>query len=219
MEPESLSTRADSLVERLRSGDRAALAELFELYRDRLLRLIDVRLDRKTLARVDSADVLQDAFIDAASRLDHFFSRPDGSIGVWLRLIVLQRIQLVVRHHLLTGKRDARREVAFGGETGSMPVGGIAQLLADSITSPSQVMARGEAVSMVEELLEEMSDTDREVLMLRHFEQITNEEVAEILGISTKAASNRYIRALKRLQTLIHTVESRGLTYTDENPG
>lgn len=199
---------ADALVERLRGGDEQALAELFSLYQDRLLRLIDVRLDRKTLARVDPVDVLQDAFLDASDRVGHFFSRPDSSIAVWLRLIVLQRIQLVVRHHLLTSKRDARKEVSFGGDNGSQSFGGVAHMLADSITSPSAVVSRSEAVSMVEQLLEEMSHKDREVLILRHFEHLPNEEVAEILGISIKAASNRYVRALGRLQTLIKKVES-----------
>ncbi len=201
---------SDQLVERLQDGDDRALAELFAIYEDRLLRLIDYRLDRSLHSRVDPTDILQDAYIDASERVAHFFSRPDSSIAVWLRLIVLQPLQLVVRHHLLTDKRDARKEVSMGRGTRSQPLGGIAQLLADSLTSPSAVVARTEAVDMVEQILEEMSESDREVLALRHFEQVTNDEVSEILGISVKAASNRYVRALARLKDLIHEMEVRG---------
>lgn len=199
---------ADRMVERLRAGDESALGDLFDLYHDRLLRLIDFRLDRSLHARVDPSDVLQDAYIDASQRISHFFSRESSSMAVWLRLIVLQRLQLVVRHHLLTDKRDVRREISVGRDTQSKPLGNIAQILADSITSPSAVVARNEAVEMVEKMLEEMSANDQEVLILRHFEQVPNDEVAEILGISVKAASNRYVRALSRLRDLIRKLEN-----------
>ena len=200
---------SDELVARLRGGDSRALADLFAIYRDRLLRLIDFRLNQSLHSRVDPTDILQDAYIDASERVEHFLSRADSSIAVWLRLIVLQRLQLVVRHHLLTDKRDARKEVSMGKETQSQPFGGIAQLLADSLTSPSAVVERSEAVDMVEQILQGMSETDREVLALRHFEQVTNDEVAEILGISVKAASNRYVRALARLKDLFQAMDSQ----------
>ncbi len=201
---------ASELVESLRGGDEHALSQLFSLYQDRLLRLIDFRLDRSLHSRVDPVDVLQDAYIDASQRVPHFLSRESSSISVWLRLIVLQRLQLVVRHHLLTDKRDVRKEASFGRVSEGQPLGNIVELLADSITSPSAVVARTEAVGMVEQMLEAMSSTDREVLVLRHFEQVPNDEVAEILGISVKAASNRYVRALERLKDLIQAIEKRG---------
>lgn len=201
---------ADELVDRLRGGDDRALAQLFSLYHDRLLRLIEFRLDRSLHSRVDPSDILQDAYIDASQRIPHFLAREASSISVWLRLIVLQRLQLVVRHHLLTDKRDARKEVSIGRVAEGQPFDHIVQLLADSITSPSAAVARTEAVGMVEQMLEQMSTTDREVLVLRHFEQVSNDEVAEILGISAKAASNRYVRALVRLKTLVQAIERRG---------
>ena len=200
---------ATKMVDRLRVGDPNALADLFQLYHDRLYRLISIRLDRKLLARIDPSDLLQDAYIDASERIDHFLSREGSSIAVWLRLIVMQRIQLAVRHHLLTGKRDARRETPIFIESGSRVVCGLTDLLADSITSPSASIARREAVAGVVRLLQEMPKKDREVLILRHFEQIPNEEVAEVLDICVKAASNRYVRALARLQTLVEELERR----------
>ncbi len=201
---------ADELVEKLRAGDERALAHLFSLYQDRLLRLIDFRLDRTLHSRVDPVDILQDAYIDASQRISHFLSRESATISVWLRLVVLQRLQLVVRHHLLTDKRDVRKEMSIGRALDGQPFDNIGQALADSITSPSAAVSRTETVSMVEQMLESMSATDREVLVLRHFEQVTNDEVAEILGISVKAASNRYVRALQRLKDLIQVIEKRG---------
>lgn len=202
---------ADQLVERLRSGDDRALGQLFELYEDRLYRLIDFRLDRSLHSRVDPDDILQDAYIDASKRIEHFLSREDATISVWLRLIVMQRLQLAVRHHLLTDKRDVRKEVSMERPSDcSAHRAGLAQLLADSITSPSAAVARSEAVGMIEQMLDAMSETDREVLVLRHFELVPNDEVAEILGISVKAASNRYVRALTRLKDLIQRMEGQG---------
>jgi len=201
------SERAEELVAELRCGDDQALAALFSLYRDRLLRLIDIRLDRSLQSRVDPNDVLQDAYIDAAQRTRYFLVREDASITVWLRLIVLQRLQLVVRHHLFTDKRDARRETLVGDNSESASFAGIAQLIVDSITSPSAAVARSESVDMVEKMLEKMPPNDREVLILRHFELLSNDEVAEILDISIKAASNRYVRALSRLKEKIEAVE------------
>ncbi len=202
---------ADQLVERLRSGDDRALGQLFELYEDRLYRLIDFRLDRSLHSRVDPDDILQDAYIDASKRIEHFLSREDATISVWLRLIVMQRLQLAVRHHLLTDKRDVRKEVSMEPPSDcSAHQAGLAQLLADSITSPSAAVARSEAVGMIEQMLDAMSETDREVLVLRHFELVPNDEVAEILGISVKAASNRYVRALTRLKDLIQRMEGQG---------
>ncbi|MGI9470021.1 MAG: sigma-70 family RNA polymerase sigma factor [Rubripirellula sp.] len=201
---------AEVLVEKLRRGDDHALAALFELYHDRFVRLVEFRLNHKLRTRLDSSDILQEAYIDASKRLDHFFSRESASISVWLRLIVLQRLQLMVRHHLLTDKRDARREVSIGRAAGSNEFNDIAHLLADSLTSPSTALQRSESVTLVEQMLETLSATDREVLLLRHFEQVPNDEVAEILGISVKAASNRYVRALSKLKDLLKTFERRG---------
>ena len=200
--------RASGLAKRLRGGDTQALAELFTLYQDRLVRLIDFRLDRNLHSRVDPADVLQEAYIDASERVSQF-AAGNFSIALWLRLIVLQRVQLVVRYHLLTGKRDARKEAFVGQQDESRSSEGIADLLVDSITSPSSAAARAEMVALAEQMLETMSPTDREVLILRHFEQLPNDEIAEVLGISAKAASIRYVRALGRLKSLIDGIAKK----------
>ena len=197
----------EGMLSRLQAGDHDALAELFSLYGDRFQRLVDVRLHWSLRGRLDVSDVLQEAYLDARDRLDHFFSREDGSIFIWLRLIVLQRLQLLERFHLQTSKRDAFREVRLnrGSPTGSQ--GSLSQSLIASITSPSAVAVREEAVAMVDRLLSGMDPIDREILTLRHFEQLPNNEVAEILGIGVTAASNRYVRAIRRLKDLIEETQ------------
>jgi len=191
------------LLLRLESRDPDALAELFAFYNDKFHRLVDVRLNWTLRGRLDVADVLREAFLDARDRLDHFFSREERSIFVWLRLIVLQRLQMLERFHLQASKRDAYREVRLHGNDKSDRFGSLSHALAASITSPSAAAAREESIALVDRLLVQMEPIDREVLMLRHFEQLQNGEVAEILGIGVTAASNRYMRALRRLKQLI----------------
>jgi len=120
-----------------------------------------------------------------------------------LRLIVLQRLQMLERFHLQASKRDAYREVRLHGNDKSDRFGSLSQALAASITSPSAAAAREESIALVDRLLAQMEPIDREVLMRRHFEQLRNGEVAEILGIGVTAASNRYMRALRRLKQMI----------------
>ena len=202
-----MESSTDVLVRRLQSGDEGALAELFSLFNDRFHRLIDVRMHWLLRGRLDVGDVLQEAYLDARDRLEHFFSREDSSIFVWLRLIVIQRLQLLQRYHLGASKRDAYREVRMMGGNQSSASCSHAPLLAASITSPSGVAVREESAAMICRLLAEMEPIDREILMLRHFEQLSNNDAAEVLGIAVTAASNRYMRALQRLRQMVEVRE------------
>ncbi|GIW97563.1 MAG: hypothetical protein KatS3mg111_0896 [Pirellulaceae bacterium] len=215
----SSNAEVAALVQRLRQGDLQALGELFDYYQEPLLRAIEARMHWSLPARIDPLDILQDAYIDASQRLPHFLSRPDSSIAIWLRLIVLQRLQLTVRHHLMTGKRDARREVsmhrperAVRSRTSSPE-----DWLCDSLTSPSQAVMRDETSDRLRRILRQMSRTDCEILMLRHFELLSNEEAAQVLGISPKAASNRYVRALERLRLRMAAEMTAGSTVLPDS--
>jgi RNA polymerase sigma-70 factor, ECF subfamily len=194
---------ADALVRRLQAGDEDALADLFSLFNDRFHRLIDVRMHWLLRGRLDVGDVLQESYLDARDRLEHFFSREDRSIFVWLRLIVLQRLQLLQRFHLRASKRDAYKEFRLTGNDQSSMFCSLSRMLAASMTSPSGVAVREESVALISRLLAEMEPIDREILMLRHFEQLSNNDAAEVLEIGFTAASNRYIRALRRLKQMI----------------
>lgn len=189
----------DPLDRRLRDGDEQALAELFESNHARLWRMVRFRMDSRLMGRVDPDDVLQEAFLDARTRLQHF----DGGMTpfLWLRWVVQQTLIAVHRRHLGAQMRSVERDVRiFGGPATSAA---LAAQLAGTPTSPSDAAIRGEQAKLIGESLDQMSELDQEVLALRHFEDLANHEVAEALDISTKAASIRYVRALSRLRKLL----------------
>jgi RNA polymerase sigma-70 factor (ECF subfamily) len=186
-------------VERLRSGDEAALAPLFSAYRDRLRRMVEFRLDARLRGRVSTSDVLQEAYIDALKRLRHFQADAEVPLFVWLRTVTIQRLIQVHRQHLGAGIRDAAREVSLGRLAPEASSEMIAEFIADQ-SSPSMAAQRGEALAQLREALDGLDPIDREVLALRHFEDLNNHEVAALLGIQPAAASKRYVRALERLK-------------------
>jgi RNA polymerase sigma-70 factor (ECF subfamily) len=197
----------DSLEVRLREGDPQALAELFARERDRLWRMVSFRLAEPLRARLGPDDVLQEAFLDASQRLGHYKDGPSRSPFVWLRMVVNQTLVDLHRRHLGAQKRDLGREVALWSSPFAQTTSAsVAIQLIGAFTSPSQAAARAEAVSLVEQAIEQMDPIDREVLVLRHFEELTNTEVAETLGIEQKAASIRYVRALRRLKEILAEV-------------
>ena len=181
-------------------GDRA-FAERFTDHRPRLKQMLQFRMDPRLRSRTDLSDILQEAYIDAYRRLDHFASKPGMSFYVWLRQVAMQRLIDLHRQHLLAHKRDVRNEVRLEeNEYHAATSAAIAKRLVDQMVTPSQVLIRQEMVEQLESTLEDLDEIDREVLALRHFEDLRNGEVAEVLGISEAAASNRYVRALSRLQ-------------------
>jgi RNA polymerase sigma-70 factor, ECF subfamily len=194
----------DDVARRLKCGDRDALAAVFSEHRERLWRMVHFRMDRRLLGRVDADDVLQDAYLAAAERLSHYRDESTFSPFVWLRMIVLQTLTDVHRHHLGAQMRDVDREVDPRGCRYPMSTtASLAALLVGNLTSPSQAAARAEILDQVEQVIATMDSLDREVLALRHFEELGNSEVAEVLGIQPKAASIRYVRALKRLRAIL----------------
>jgi RNA polymerase sigma-70 factor (ECF subfamily) len=204
------SDDAQGLLDRLRGGDQQALATLFSRHRDRLRRMVEFRLDARLRGRVSTSDVLQEAYIDALKRLPHFQADPDVPFFVWLRTVTAQRLVDVHRQHLQAQARDAARDVRIGG--GDVTAAGserMAELFGD-LTSPSQAAQRGEVIGRLREVLDRMDPTDREVLALRHFEELSNREVAAVLGIQTAAASKRYVRALERLRNALEQLPGFG---------
>ena len=178
----------------------AALAKLLERYTPQLRTLVAMRMDARLRARLDPSDVLQEAFLDAARRLEEYAESPDMPFPAWIRFLVVQRLMAQHRFHLGAQLRDAARERSLAGDwrehSESMAVE-----LAGSFTSPSQAAMRAELQGQLLEALESLAPLDREVLRLRHFEELTNDEVAELLGLTKAGASNRYVRALGRLRS------------------
>jgi RNA polymerase sigma-70 factor, ECF subfamily len=190
-----------ALIERARAGDPAALNEIFTRHRDRLRRMVDVRLDRRLQGRVDASDVIQEAYLDAARRLDDYLSDARLPVFLWLRLVVGERLLKLHRQHLGTQMRDAGREIALYRE--ALPTASSAALAAQLLgrhTSPTEAAVRAERMLRLQEALNTLDPIDREVLSLRHFEELTRAEAAQALGIEEAAAAKRYVRAVKRLK-------------------
>lgn len=196
------------LTTKMRQGSKDALATIFASYRERLRRIIQFRIDSRITARVSDSDVLQDTYIAAAKRLTHFSQQTKMSAFLWLRLLVKQQLVDIHRQHLKAEKRDARKEMGLqpyqsSGQT-SMA---LAVQLAGSITAASEVVAQAETIALLESSLNEMDETDREVIALRHFEELTNIETASVLNLQPSAASKRYLRAMSRLSKLMSEFE------------
>src|SRR4051812_12302051 len=195
---------SDPLVERLRAGDKRALVDLFQQHRDRLRRMVELRMDWRLQARLDASDVLQEAFLDVAARLEEYLRAPKLSPFLWLRLCVGEELVNLHRRHLGTKRRDAGREVSL--YRAAMPEASsaaLASMLLGQHTSPTQAAARAERLLRLQEALNALEPIDREVLALRHFEELSRAETAEVLGISPEAAAKRYFRALKRLKEVL----------------
>jgi RNA polymerase sigma-70 factor, ECF subfamily len=195
------TTKLQELVDRLRGGDPSALAGLFSHYRERLRRMIDLRLDQRLGGRVSASDVLQETFLDATKRAAHFARKPDLPFYLWLRMVAGQRVAEVHRQHLRAQMRSKGHEVSIDGPCmGAASVTCLAAQLVGRVNSPSHAARRNETLKQVEQALEGLDPMDREVLVLRHFEDLSNNEVAQLLGIQKAAASKRYVRALQRLR-------------------
>jgi RNA polymerase sigma-70 factor, ECF subfamily len=197
----------DELVHRVSRGDEASLAQLFAFHYDRLWRIVEFRLDRRLRGRVDSDDILQEAYLNAVQRMDKFLYDHPRSLFIWMRLIVTQTLVDVHRRHIGAQKRDASREISVnsGWSVGSTSCSLSFHLLGH-LTSPSQAAVRAELSDLIDQALGGMSEIDREVLALRHFEELTNFETAQVLQMSEQAASIRYIRAIGRLRRVLEVL-------------
>jgi RNA polymerase sigma-70 factor (ECF subfamily) len=200
------SPESDPLA-RAKSGDPEALGQLFLQFRDRLRKMVRLRLDRRLAGRVDPSDVLQEAFLDLSRRFPEYVANPAVPFYLWLRALTGQRLIDLHRQHLGAQMRDASQEVSL--YRGGLPQASseyLAEQLLGRMTSPTQAAIRAEMQIRLQEALNSMEPLDREVLILRHFEELNNNETAEVLGIDKSAASKRYIRAIRRLKTILDAV-------------
>jgi RNA polymerase sigma-70 factor (ECF subfamily) len=193
----------DELLTAAKNGDEDALAVLVERHRERLERMVRLRMDRRLQGRIDPADVVQDAYLAVRLKFAQYKIDPRLPFFLWLRLEVGQKLVDLHRFHLGARMRDAGQEVSL--HRGALPQVtsmSLAEHLLGKLTSASRAIMRAELKIRVQEALNSMDPHDREVLILRHFEELSNSEAAQVLGIKPTAAVNRYVRALKRLKAV-----------------
>lgn len=193
------------LIQRAETGDARALEELFERHRERLLRMVRLRLDHRLRGRVDASDVLQETHLEAWRRLAEYFRDKERlPFFLWLRFLAGQKVLEMHRRHLGAQRRDARQEVRLSyGPLPEVTSAALARQLIGKGTAPSKAAARAEMRARLQEALNSMDATDREILSLRHFEQLTHAEAARELGLSEVAARQRYVRALMRFKEIL----------------
>jgi RNA polymerase sigma-70 factor (ECF subfamily) len=194
-------------LRRAAAGDEEALTTLFAAHRDRLKRMVHLRLSRRLAGRVDDSDVLQEAFVEAARKLPEYAQEPKLPLFIWLRHLTALKLAEVHRRDLGTQLRDADREVTL--HRGGLPLAdsvSLAAQLLGTLTTPSQAAVKAETRLLVQEALNGMDPIDREVLALKHFEQLSTTEIAEVLGLSKAGAGSRYLRAIKRLRSILEQI-------------
>lgn len=202
-DPSPSHDATSKLVLQAANGDNEAWDRLLTEHRPRLRRMVSLRMDRRLQGRIDPSDVIQESLVDAAKRLPEYAQNPPLPFFLWLRFLTGQRLMEQHRRHLVK-VRDAGREISL--YRGAFPETTTADLAAHflgKLSSPSQVAIRIEQKLRLQEALNALEPLDREVLALRHFEQLSNNEAAEVLGLDKSAASKRYTRALVRLKDVL----------------
>jgi RNA polymerase sigma-70 factor (ECF subfamily) len=208
------------LLSRAAGGDVDAWGALLARYQERLRCVVAFRVDPRLRGRVDAADVVQEAFMAATVRRAEFFGQSAQPLFLWLRWVVGNTLLELHRRHLGAQMRDARREVSTpaGRRPGGTGAGGgdhtraalVAQLTC-GMTGPATAAGRAEVKARLNEALGRMDAIDREVVALRHYEQLTSAEAAAVMGIQERAAAKRYLRALERLREILSEMPG-GLT-------
>ena len=177
------------------------LAEVWQEHRERIAHLLSTRVPPALLRRMGVDDLVQEAYLACGRRMEYLQQREDVPVYVKLRRVALQALADMERKHLGAGKRDAMKEADMADDD-SNAMDAWAQF-ADSISSPRTHLERLERQAYTRRVLAALPDTDREILELRHFEELSNAECAAVLGLSQKTASIRYVRALKRFRDLL----------------
>jgi RNA polymerase sigma-70 factor (ECF subfamily) len=201
------SSEDRDLLARAAEGDQEAFRQLFSRYRDRLKRMVHLRLSRRLSGRVDDSDVVQEAFLEISQKLPEYVREPQLPLFLWLRHMTGLKLAEIHRRHLGTQLRGADREVSL--HRGGLPEADSASLAAQllgKLTTPSQAAIKAEQRIYVQEALNSMDPIDREVLALKHFEQLSTSEIAQVLGLSKAGAGSRYLRAIKRLRDILERI-------------
>lgn len=207
MWPEGEETR--DLLTGARSGKEAAVNQLLDRHRAAVRRLVQLRMDQKIQRRVDVSDVVQDVLVEANRRLRDYLADPPMPFHLWIRQIAKDRIIDVHRRHRVSARRSVDREQPLaappGGDRSTLD---LAIQLCDPQLTPAAIATQREMARRVSAAIAQLDEPDCEVIVMRHYEQLTNQEIAKSLGLSEPAASMRYLRAIRRLRGMLASTES-----------
>jgi RNA polymerase sigma-70 factor (ECF subfamily) len=197
------------LLASARDGNVDAVNDLFQRHRDVLRRQVRMRLDKRIQRRVGESDIIQDVFVEANRRLDGYLRDPKMPFHLWLRHMARDRIIDAHRRHRVSAKRSVDREKPLASpaklDRSSVDMG---TELVDPARTPASLATMRELAQRTAAAIESLEERDREVLMLRHSEHLSNQEVAQTLGLTEPAASMRYLRAIRRLRDMLERAEA-----------
>ena len=192
------------LLNNVRDGQSIAVEALMDRHRNSLRRMIQLRLDQRLMQRMDVSDVIQDVLIEANRRLADYLNNPAIPFHLWIRQIAKDRIIDAHRRHRVSAKRSIDREQPQPGK-GPFDQSTIelANQFRDQALTPAAAATQRELAQQIESAVQMLRENDREIILMRHYEQLNNQEIAQSLGLTEPAASMRYLRALKRLREII----------------
>lgn len=199
------------LLQKAREGENAAVEDLLGRHREAVRRMIHLRLDPAIAQRLDASDVVQDVLLEASRRLSEYLKAPAMPFHLWLRHLAKDHLIDAHRRHHLAQKRGVNRErplaPADWAQRSSLELA--AQLL-DQEQTPASAAIQHELEDRLRSALDRLDEDDRDVILMRHYEQLSNQEVAASLGLTEAAASMRYLRAVRKLRDLLTDNSSRG---------
>ena len=200
------SSQTNRLLQRVSSHDGQALEDLFVRHRERLRKMVRLRLDRRLRGHFTSSKVLEEVYRDASKRIGEYLANPRQRVFLWFRLLTGERIQALHREHLGAHALNAGQDFSIyrGAHPQVNSVSLAAQLIGDRAKNQSAV--RADLLLRLQDALNSMDPFDREILGMCHFEELLDEEVAAILGIEKTAAALHYVRALKRLKEILKNI-------------
>ena len=201
MWPNSPDTQV--LLDQVRQGESQAVDQLLARHREPMRRMIDLRMDPAIAPRVDASDIVQDVLLEASRRLQEYLRAPSMPFHLWLRHIALDHLIDAHRRHRKAQRRSVDREQPMKSALGDRSSVELIGNLIDRELTPASAAMRQEMEKRFQEVLGEMEEEDREVILMRHFEQLSNQEVAQALSLTEAAASMRYLRAIRRMRALL----------------
>jgi RNA polymerase sigma-70 factor, ECF subfamily len=193
------------LLELVRGGDRQAFERLFERHRSALRQMIDIRADARLRARIDPSDVVQETHLEAFRRLPDYLERQPMPFHLWLRKMAYERLLNLRRDHLTAARRSVMREVPLPDDS-SLQLGRRLVAGNSSRSSPSARLAHSELAAQMRQALARLPEDDREILLLRYVDNLSNQEIAALLDIAAGSASKRHGRAILRLHQILRSM-------------
>ncbi len=197
------------LIAAAQEGDGQAVNRLLQRHREAVRRMISLRMDRQLRPRVDASDIVQEVLVDASRRMAEYLRDPAMPFHLWLRQMAQDRLIDAHRRHRVAARRSVDREQRLvAGPRLDRTTLNLAAALCDDQRTPASAAEWNELQVLFQSALDQLDEKDREVVIMRHFEKLSNSEVAAALDLSPPAASMRYLRAVRRLRKILASDES-----------